>query len=214
MDESGSSLDQSEAGSDSDAQILEYPAPKEDAQNGADENTNFLTEALDGLFDPNVNAIFDRFTNYLNAQDLSTKAAKYLTEKLEPNLVEMLQEGSDLIGSLKGKLQLGKRRRRSEENFSSLPEDASLTALIYVDMFLRLIGSSPSPVCVAQNFCIAAKSAKLLGKVPEMMSTHLSDFAAELLIPGNGIDPNFLQSVTMLARDASFDCKAAFPECD
>ena len=59
-------MDQSEAGSDSDAQILEYPAPKEDAQNGADENTNFLTEALDGLFDPNVNAIFDRFTNYLN----------------------------------------------------------------------------------------------------------------------------------------------------
>jgi len=108
---------------------------------------------------------------------------------------------------------LGKRRRRNAENVSATAEDVSLTALVYVDMFLRLVGSNSSPACVAFYFCEASQSAKLLGVLPTKVSDHLSDFAAELLIPDYRIDPVFLRNVTDLARNPDFDCKTKFSDC-
>jgi hypothetical protein len=76
-----------------------------------------------------------------------------------------------------------------------------------------LIGSDEKPECVSKYFCQASKSGKLLGIFSENLSTLLSDFAADLLIPKYWIDPNFLKNVTNLARNEDFDCEEKFSEC-
>ena len=153
--------------------------------------------------------------NFLGTENFSETAAKFLSEKVRPEVIKSIQTGIQLVDVLKEAVRgvLGQRRRRSVRNLTIEAEDVSLAALVYVDMFLRHVGSGSNPSCVALDFCRASKSGKLLGSLAEKVSVHLSDFAAELLVPDFRIDPVFLRKVTDLAGSGDLDCEATFSEC-
>jgi hypothetical protein len=146
----------------------------------------------------------------VDGNNLSAKAKRFLSESFKSNLAATLELGGRYLETLLPTANL--RKQRSSKSWSTA-EDVSLTALTYVDMFLRVAGSREKPDCVALNFCLASKSGKMLGDLTLMLSDHLSDFAAELLVPEYRIDPGFLRNVTRLARKDDFNCERAFSDC-
>jgi hypothetical protein len=187
-----------------------------------DEDSNIFNDVFEllnqkSLAEPGSNLLeeISHFLEKFDVESLPMKVSAFLSEKLPKifpeNVSNKLKQGSDVLQDVLE--ALGKRRRRSIENISTFAEDASLIALIYIDLFLRLIGSDEKPECVSKYFCQASKSGKLLGIFSENLSTLLSDFAADLLIPKYWIDPNFLKNVTNLARNEDFDCEEKFSEC-
>ena len=164
-----------------------------------------------------LEVLLQKLPQNLNFQNLALKASDILTEKLPKmlpnNFEDTLKQGKNLWDSFKHLFELSQRRKRNAENKLSVAEDASLTALIYVDMFFRLTGSRENPECVAHYFCMSSKSAKMLGDLPVKLSGYLSDFAADLLIPNYWINPDFLKNVTKLARKKDFECNEKFPDC-
>jgi hypothetical protein len=187
-----------------------------------DDDSNIFYEVFEllnqkSLAEPGSNLLeeISQFLEKFDVESLPIKVSEFLLEKLPKiipeNVSNKLKQGSDALQDV---LELlGKRRRRSIENISSIAEDASLIALIYIDLFLRVIGSEEKAECVSKYFCQASKSGKLLGIFSETFSTYLSDFAADLLIPKYWIDPNFLKTVTTLARKDDFNCDEKFSEC-
>jgi hypothetical protein len=187
-----------------------------------DDDSNIFYEVFEllnqkSLAEPGSNLLeeISQFLEKFDVESLPIKVSEFLLEKLPKiipeNVSNKLKQGSDVLQDVLE--ALGKRRRRSIENISTFAEVASLIALIYIDLFLRLIGSDEKPECVSKYFCQASKSGKLLGIFSENLSTLLSDFAADLLIPKYWIDPNFLKNVTNLARNEDFDCEEKFSEC-
>jgi hypothetical protein len=187
-----------------------------------DEDSNIFYEVFEllnqkSLAEPRSNLLeeISQFLEKFDVESLLIKVSEFLSKKLptilSKNFSNKMKQGSNILQNVLE--ALGKRRRRSIENITTLAEDASVIALIYIDLFLRVIGSDEKPECVSKYFCQASKSGKLLGISSENLSTYLSDFAADLLITKYWIDPNFLKNVTILARKDDFNCDEKFSEC-
>ena len=94
--------------------------------------------------------IFGQISNVLskyNVDKFPSKAKEFLTEELSNFLTQNLnlKEGNSIVDTMQQFFQLGGRVRRNTNNISTLAEDASLATLIYIDMFLRLVGGNQKP---------------------------------------------------------------------
>ena len=94
--------------------------------------------------------IFGQISNVLskyNVNKFPSKAKEFLTEELSNFLTQNLnlKEGNSVVDTMQQFFQLGGRVRRNTNNISTLAEDASLATLIYIDMFLCLVGGNQKP---------------------------------------------------------------------
>ncbi len=123
----------------------------------SEENSNII-EKLSEFLDTNQFSlktleekslsIFGQISNLFSKYEVDLfplKAKEFVSKEVSNFLNQNLKESNSVVETMQQLFQLGGRVRRNTNNISTLAEDASLATLIYIDMFLHVVGGNQKP---------------------------------------------------------------------
>ena len=103
---------------------------------------------------------------------------------------------------------LERKKRQNEVNLDFVAEEASLTALIYVDAFFKLQAKKSKSVCVSKVLCCAAKSSAQLGELGLKIASALSQAMQKILDLNEKLAAEALENGKNLK-----DCSQLYSKC-
>ena len=128
-------------------------------------------------------------------------------------MIKKVSKNKSLLAGFKPiKIKYLERRKRAEANIDLVAEESSLSALIYIDTFLRLQDHSTTNLkqnCVEKIVCCAAKASSQLG----YLGIKLSDTFLETMKMMLNLNSDKLSKAHQIGKNDGESCAKNYVTC-